>query len=149
MQTSPRRPWRTQHNRRVVAVAVISAGLCLSLALGALIGQAAPLASHQTLATSLVAFWTLDETSGTRLDTLNGCGGAGCDLTAAGVGGGYDTGKIGNAWKNTNTGYLSHADDADLSTGNIDFSVNAWVYATAFSANPVIAFFRIPGSISR
>ncbi len=46
-------------------------------------------------------------------------------------------GKVGNAGQFTraNTEYLSIADNADLSTGNIDFTIAAWVYADT-SPNP-------------
>lgn len=88
---------------------------------------------------SLVAYWKLDEASGTRLDSLNGCGGSGCDLsdnntvTSA-------TGKVGTAAEFTaaNSEYLSHADHADLSTGNINFTIAGWVYLTNNSANRMI-----------
>ncbi len=77
---------------------------------------------------NLAAYWKLDEASGTRLDTLNGCGGGGCDLTDNDTVG-STTGKVGNsATFNGSTEFLSHANNATLVTGNIDFTVAGWVY---------------------
>jgi RHS repeat-associated protein len=93
-------------------------------------GTATPTATATPApADGLMAFWKLDEASGTRLDELNGCGGTGCDLTdintvtQAG-------GELGQASQFTaaNSEMLTHLDNADLSTGDIDFSVGAWVY---------------------
>lgn len=80
-----------------------------------------------SLSTSLIAYWRLEEASGTRDDELNGCGGSGCDLTdnntvtqAAGI--------VGNAGQFTaaNSEYLSYTDHADLSTGDVDYSFAVW-----------------------
>ena len=81
------------------------------------------------LSDSLIAYWKLEEASGTRYDELNGCGGSGCDLTDNNTVT-QNTGIIGNAGEFTmaNNEYLSHDDNADLSTGNIDFTVVLWVY---------------------
>lgn len=80
-----------------------------------------------SLSTSLVAYWRLEEASGTRYDELNGCGGSGCDLTDNNTVT-QATGIVGNAGQFTsaNSEYLSHTDDADLSTGDIDFSFAVW-----------------------
>ena len=77
-----------------------------------------------TILTNLVAYWKLDETSGSRADS------AGTNtltdnntVTAA-------AGKIGNAGQFTaaSSEYLDIADNAALSMGNIDFTMWAWVY---------------------
>lgn len=82
-----------------------------------------------TLQTDLIADWKLEEASGTRLDELNGCGGTGCDLTDNNTVT-QAAGKQGNAGQFTraNTEYLSRADHADLSTGNISATWAVWVY---------------------
>ena len=77
-----------------------------------------------SLLTDLVSYWKLDEASGDALDshgtnnlTVNGSIG-----TAAG--------KIGSARDLESSGsdqYFSLADNASLSTGDIDFSVAGWV----------------------
>lgn len=81
------------------------------------------------LSDSLVAYWRLEEASGTRYDELSGCGGSGCDLTDNNTVG-QAAGILGNAaqFVRANSEYLSANDHADLSTGNIDFSVAIWVY---------------------
>ncbi len=85
----------------------------------------APAAS--TLNTSLICYWKLDETSGTRVDSEPT--GSAQNLTDNGTVT-SNTGIIGNAGQFTaaNNEYLSHADSADLSVGNIDFTLAAWVY---------------------
>jgi len=87
------------------------------------------------LSDSLIAYWKLEEASGTRYDELNGCGGSGCDLTDNNTVT-QNTGIIGNAGQFTaaNYEYLSHVDDADLSTGDIDFIIAAWVMLDSKSA---------------
>ena len=51
------------------------------------------------------------------------------------------TGKLGNCAQFTaaNTEWLSHVDSADLSTGDIDFTVTAWFQLAATAASQVIA----------
>jgi len=82
-----------------------------------------------SLSTNLIAYWRLEEASGTRLDELNGCGGSGCDLTDVNTVT-QNTGKIGNSTQHTvaNQEYLTHVDDADLSMCDCDFTMAAWVY---------------------
>ena len=109
--------------------------------LGMTQAQAAPLFSHSTLQQSLVAYWRLEEASGTRLDDLNGCGGAGCDMTDNNTVT-QNPGTIGNAaqFTNANSEYLSHVDNADLSVGDIDFTWSVWVYLDSKAANRTIIF---------
>ncbi len=74
---------------------------------------------------SAVAFWRMEEASGTRTDAT----GRGNDLTDNNTVA-QAAGRVGNAGQfvAANSEYLSRADNADLSTGDIDFSVAAWVY---------------------
>ena len=72
---------------------------------------------------SLISYWPLDEASGDRADshgsnTLT-------DLVSTGSG----TGKINNAadFEADSANFLYHADNASLSTGDIDFSGSVWV----------------------
>lgn len=76
------------------------------------------------LTDDLVSFWELEEASGTRNDShgtndLN-------DNNSVGQG----SGKVGNCadFESGSSNYLSHADNADLSTGDgVDFTICAWV----------------------
>lgn len=79
-----------------------------------------------SLLTSLVSYWKLDEASGTRVDSVVASGNDLTDnntVTQA-------AGKISNAGQFTsaNSETLSRADNASLSTGDIDFTVAGWVY---------------------
>ena len=99
-----------------------------------------------SLDTGIASFWKLDEVSGTREDIVGtGCGGSGCDLTDNNTVT-QAVGKIGNAGQFTlaNSEYLSHADHADLSTGDIDFTVSAWVYADSLPGTG-----SFPGIVSK
>lgn len=77
------------------------------------------------LVDNLISYWPLDEASGNALDahgsndlTENGTGGIG---TATGILSGARDFEVGD------TDYFELADNADLSTGNIDFTMQAWV----------------------
>lgn len=87
------------------------------------------------LLTSLVAFWKLDEASGVRDDAV-GANNLTDNNTVT-----QAAGTVGNAAQFTaaNSEYLSIADNADLSTGDIDFTVTAWVYLDSKGANRTIA----------
>ncbi len=86
-----------------------------------------------TLLTSLVAFWKLDEASGTRNDAFstNHLTDNNTVTQAAGIGG------VGNAAQFTkaNSEYLSIASNAAVQTGDIDFTISLWVYLDAKSTN--------------
>ncbi|MBI2356474.1 hypothetical protein HYV12_00230 [Candidatus Dojkabacteria bacterium] len=77
------------------------------------------------LSSNLVSYWNMDESSGTRSDkwgTRN--------LTANGTGGvGSSTGKINMAsdFESTESDFLEVADNTELSTGDIDFTISTWV----------------------
>jgi hypothetical protein len=73
---------------------------------------------------SAVAAWALDEASGTRVDQVGSN-----DLTdnnTVGSGTGIFGGSAAD-FEADNDEYLSHADNADLSTGDITFMLRVWV----------------------
>jgi hypothetical protein len=83
-----------------------------------------------TIATGLLAYWHLEEATGSRLDSVgaNHLTPTGSDANVSSA-----AGKIGNAlaMNGTNGTYLSVADNATLSAGpNLSFSVACWVYLT-------------------
>ena len=89
---------------------------------------AQPASADSPLLTDLVAYWTLDEASGTRADSVGAN-----DLADTG-GVEQATGTIGQAASFPSaTKYLSIADNADLSTGDVGFTVAGWVYPTNLS----------------
>lgn len=83
-----------------------------------------------SLLTGLVSFWKLDEASGTRNDSV-GSNHLTDNNTVT-----QNTGKIGNAaeFVSGNSEYLSIADNSDLSTGDIDFTIAFWVYPSIVDA---------------
>ncbi len=82
------------------------------------------------LTDSLVSYWKLDEASGNATDAH------GSNTLTDNGSVGTTTGKISNA-RDFGTGgstkYFDHASNSDLETGDIDFTVAAWVYLTASS----------------
>ena len=84
--------------------------------------------------TSLVAHWRLDETSGTRTDS-EGSNNLTDNNTVL-----YSPGHLKNSadFESSNNEYLSIADNADLSTGDIDFSTSLWVYLEDINTNGLI-----------
>jgi len=79
---------------------------------------------------NLTAYWKLDEASGSRSDSAGG----GYTATDSGSTG-STTGKISNAASFSATTYLAVADTAALRTGDVDFSMSAWVKLTDKSAS--------------
>jgi hypothetical protein len=81
------------------------------------------------LTTSLISYWELEEASGTRNDShsTNHLTDNNTVLSAAG--------KVGNAadFERDNGEFLDRADNAALSTGNIDFTVCAWIKLESLS----------------
>lgn len=88
------------------------------------------------LATDLIAYWPMDAASGNEADSVGSSTLAETSGTIASA-----AGKIGNCrdFEAGDTEYFSCADSATLSTGDIDFSVAAWVHAETLSNFPVIA----------
>ena len=84
--------------------------------------------------TSLVAWWSLNETSGTRNDSH------GSNHLADGNTVLYGTGKQGNAadFERDNSEYLYIADNAALSMGDIDFTVGAWVNVESTAVSGIV-----------
>jgi hypothetical protein len=80
------------------------------------------LTAPSSLIESLESYWTLDEASGDRNDSVGTN-----HLTESDTG--TIAGKIGNAttFVGTNVSGLTIADNASLSTGDIDFTLAAWV----------------------
>lgn len=80
---------------------------------------------------NLMAYWSLEESSGTAVDAHDDN-----DLSET-VGVGTGTGKVGNArdFERASEGMLSIADNADLSTGDIDFSMACWVNLESMPAS--------------
>ena len=72
----------------------------------------------------LISYWKLDEASGDRADSF-GSNTLTDNNTVT-----QAAGKLGNAGQFTaaNNEFLSIADNASISTGNIDFTICAWVY---------------------
>jgi Concanavalin A-like lectin/glucanases superfamily len=87
------------------------------------------------LTDSLISYWKLDESSGDALDA-HGTN----DLTDNNTVGSA-SGKINGArdFEAANGEYFSRADNAGLSTGDIDFTFAAWVNAESLSGFPVVA----------
>ena len=78
------------------------------------------------LSDNLISYWSLEAASGTRVDAVVASAN---DLTDNNTVTG-NPGKVANAAQFTaaNSEYLSRADNASLSTGDIDFTVACWVY---------------------
>ena len=76
------------------------------------------------LLTSLISFWELEESSGTRVDA-HGSNDLTDNNTVT-----SNTGKVGTCAQFTeaNDEFLSHADTASLQTGDINFTYCAWIY---------------------
>ncbi len=97
---------------------------------------ATPFNGHASLTTSLVAYWELEESSGTRVD-VHGGNDVTDNATVT-----QQTGKLGQAAQFTaaNSEYLSKTDNAALSTGDIDFTFAAWVYLDSKANNlPIVS----------
>jgi hypothetical protein len=91
--------------------------------------------SEKTLLTDdLVAYWNLNETDGTRYDSVGSN-----DLTDNNTVT-QATGKVGSSaqFSSANSEYLSINDNEELSLGDMDFTVSAWVYMTDKTNNAII-----------
>ncbi len=82
------------------------------------------------LTTSLESYWALGEASGNATDSV------GTNTLTDNNSVGSAAGKIGNArsFAAASSQYLSHTDNASLSTGDIDFTVAFWHKATTLNA---------------
>jgi hypothetical protein len=91
-------------------------------------------ASNSTLLTGLVAYWKMDEASGSRLDsTANHL-----DLAVGGSGISSVAGIIGNCVSLPNLAYLSEASSASLQLGSSSFTIGVWAQLSAVLATQVI-----------
>jgi len=81
---------------------------------------------------NLVAYWAMEETSGSRLDAT----GRGHDFTVTG-GVVSATGKVGTCMETGDgaTRYLTCANHADLTPGNTDFTWACWLYFFSTNTN--------------
>src|SRR3990170_7582249 len=77
-----------------------------------------------TLTTSLISYWKLEEVSGTRVDTFGANDLDDINTVEQAVGIKGDAAQFVRA----NSEALRHIDNADLSVGDIDFSIAFWVY---------------------
>jgi len=94
-------------------------------ALAVVLAMSVPITAAQepsTLLNGLVSYWKMDEHSGTRADAHGSN-----DLSVSGSPA-WHVGKLGDAALFANDGYLYHASNADLQTGNISFTLATWVY---------------------
>jgi hypothetical protein len=86
---------------------------------------------------NLISYWKLDEASGNALDAHGANALTETSGTIASA-----AGKIGNARDFEATGdteYFEIADNADLSTGDVDFAFQCWINAESVGANRRIA----------
>jgi hypothetical protein len=87
------------------------------------------------LTDNIVAYWTLDEASGSRADSVGGNTLTDNNTVTS------TTGKINSAAQFTraNSESLSRLDNTDLSTGDIDFTLSFWVNFASQPGTEVIA----------
>lgn len=105
-----------------------------------------PIMPPYSLTTNLISFWTLDEASGTRADSLG-------NITLADnntVGSAPGKIDIAAAFVAASNEALSHVDDAPSSTGNIDFTFAGWFsLATVPGADSFLISKWVPGTNNR
>lgn len=108
---------------------------------GSVKGASTVIASDQrsNLANGLVGYWKMDESSGNATDSSGNNSTLTNTNTAT-----FTAGKFGNAgsFASASNQYFSVTDNATLSTGDIDFTVTAWVYLDSIPTAgqyPVIA----------
>jgi hypothetical protein len=118
MSRSPRSNWT------LIGLLGLLVSLLATATLVPLAANAAPASrpAADALCDDGVAYWTLDETSGNRLDSRDGQ-----DLIESTTVD-YATGKIDNAASFAGGTNLYHDDSPTLETGDIDFTISAWVY---------------------
>jgi hypothetical protein len=119
--------------KRSIGLSTLLSLLVLALLAAALEPLAVNAAPARTLAGDLVSYWKLDETTGNRLDTV------GAQTLTVNGSVSYQSGKVSNAVLFNGNSYLLHGSNSTLQTGDIDYSVSAWVYLTALPANGVAA----------
>lgn len=93
------------------------------------------------LSDNLIAYWAMDEASGDAIDSVGSL-----DLTDTNtVGAG--TGKVSGArdFEASNNEYFTRTSSSELQTGDIDFTVQAWVNGESFGTNFVIGKWQSGG----
>jgi len=105
------------------------------------------LAARNGLLNALIAYWKLDEASGSRYDSH------GANTLTEVVAVNNRAGKIGSAVNLNGSSFaLTIADNAALSTGDVDFTISAWVLFDAFAtgvsreAYTVFSKFNVSGN---
>lgn len=88
-----------------------------------------------SLLTSLVSAWELNEASGNAADSNSSNTLTDNNAVGSGTGVVYGTAR---QFNKASTQYLSHADNTDLSTGDIDFTWEAWFQIASTSTDKVI-----------
>jgi len=91
--------------------------------------------NNTSLASSLVAFWPLDEASGNRLDRKGSSTLADNNTVTSAAGHTY---PLAAEFVIANSEFLSAADSATLSSGNIDLWGACWVYPSAVNVSTCI-----------
>ncbi len=84
-----------------------------------------PTATPGPLMDRLLAYWRMDETSGTRVDSIGSN-----NLTNNGTVT-YADGKQGNAAAFSGSNYFTAANNPSLQSGDIDFTIAGWFYLTS------------------
>ena len=88
------------------------------------------------LLTDLVTYYKLDETSGTRTDSVNGYNLT--DNNTVLFDGGAGAAGYARNFTAANDEFFNIASNSDLQTGDIDFWVAAWVYPTSLGPRDVV-----------
>src|SRR5262245_43908996 len=97
------------------------------------------------LTDNLVSFWELEEASGTRNDS-HGTNHLTDNNTV-----GQGVGTVGNCgdFENGNSENLSITDNASLSGGDTDFTVQAWINLESTVGAPIVAKFGTDHTVNR
>jgi hypothetical protein len=93
---------------------------------------------------NFISHWSLGEVSGTRVDNVVASANDLTDINTVT----QAVGKIGNAAQFTAANFeaLGHADNASLSTGDIDFTISAWVYLDTIHNGAILTKYQISGN---
>jgi len=105
-------------------------------------GPSGPFGGHATLTDGLVSYWTLDEASGTRADSV-GTNHLTDNNTVTSVAGVFNDAA---SFVAANSEYLSHVDDGAALSIDGDKTFAAWVYRTTAGANMAIVSQRTSGN---
>lgn len=102
--------------------------------LGGLGRNRKPAGASNSLLTSLISYWPMEEASGDAIDAHGSN-----DLTDTNTVGSA-AGIISNArdFEASNTEYFTIADNTDLSAGDIDFTIQIWAHAETLASFPVL-----------